>query len=393
MSEDTFVIVGAGLAGAKAAETLREDGFGGRVVLVGEERELPYERPPLSKQYLSGEAERDGAHVHPRAFYDEQRIELVAGVAATELDTVEHRLGLSDGRTLTYDRLLIATGATPRRPPIDGIDHARTLRTLPDSDALLAAFKDGDSVAVIGAGWIGCEVAAAARGHGCEVALIEQADTPLEAVLGSELGGLFADLHREHGVNLRTGTGVAAIHSGGVRLTDGTEIAADTVVVGVGVAPDTRLATAAGLEIDNGILVDEHLRTSAADVFAAGDVANAVHPHYGHRVRVEHWANALNQGPAAARAMLGGGEPYAKLPYFFSDQYDLGMEYIGLHASTDRLVIRRADDELALRALWLDGDNRVTAGMHVNEWDTIEAIERMIEGREPVEPEAALVST
>jgi 3-phenylpropionate/trans-cinnamate dioxygenase ferredoxin reductase subunit len=382
MSEETFVIVGAGLAGAKAAETLREDGFGGRVVLVGEEQELPYERPPLSKQYLAGEAERDVAHVHPREFYAEQRIELRAGVAATALDTAAHRLALADGRTLSYDRLLIATGATPRRPPIDGIERARTLRTLPDADALRAAFGTGGPVAVVGAGWIGCEVA-----------LIEQSATPLEAVLGTELGTLFADLHRSHGVDLRTGAGVAAIDADRVRLTDGSEIACETVVVGVGVQPDTRLATSAGLDIDNGILVDEHLRTSAADVFAAGDVANAVHPHYGRRVRVEHWANALNQGPAAARSMLGGGEPYAKLPYFFSDQYELGMEYIGLHGPADRLVIRRDGDDLALRALWLDAGNRVTAGLHVNEWDTNEAIERLIESGDAVEPEAALVST
>jgi 3-phenylpropionate/trans-cinnamate dioxygenase ferredoxin reductase component len=384
MNQETFVIVGAGLAGAKAAETLREDGFGGRVVLVGSEHELPYERPPLSKQYLAGEAERDSAHVHPREFYEEQRIELIAGVAATELDTAEHRVGLADGRTLAYERLLIATGATPRRPPIDGIDRALTLRTLPDADALRAAFGAGGTVAVIGAGWIGCEVAAAARAHGCEVALIERGATPLGAVLGSDLGTLFADLHRSHGVNLVTGAAVAAIEADRVRLADGTEIACDTVVVGVGVAPDTRLAIAAGLEIDNGILVDEHLRTSAADVFAAGDVANAVHPHYGRRVRVEHWANALNQGPAAARSMLGGEEAYAKLPYFFSDQYELGMEYIGLHSPTDRLVIRRAAGELALRALWLDAGDRVTAGMHINEWDTIEEIERLIESGDAV---------
>ncbi len=393
MSEETFVIVGAGLAGAKAAETLREDGFGGRVVLVGDEHELPYERPPLSKQYLAGEAERDGAHVHAREFYEEQRIELIAGVAATGLDTAGHRLALADGRGLSYDRLLIATGATPRRPPIDGIARARTLRTLPDADALLAAFGDGGSVAVIGAGWIGCEVAAAARAHGCEVALIEHAATPLAGVLGTQLGALFADLHRSHGVELLTGVGAAAIEADRVRLTDGAEIACDTVVVGVGVQPDTRLAAAAGLDVDNGILVDEHLRTSAADVFAAGDVANAVHPHYGRRVRVEHWANALNQGPAAARSMLGGGEAYAKLPYFFSDQYELGMEYVGLHDPADRIVIRRDTDDLALRALWLDAGNRVTAGMHVNEWDTIEAIERLIESGDAVEPEAALVST
>jgi 3-phenylpropionate/trans-cinnamate dioxygenase ferredoxin reductase subunit len=375
MSEETFVIVGAGLAGAKAAETLRDEEFEGRVVLIGEEAETPYERPPLSKQYLTGEAPRDGAYVHPREYYAEHRIDLLEGTA-TALDAVEHRVALADGRVLAYDRLLVATGASPRRPPIPGIERALTLRTLPDADALRAAFAAGGTVAVIGAGWIGCEVAAAARTLGCDVVLIERAETPLEAVLGRELGTLFADLHRENGVRLLLGAGVDAIEDGRVRLSDGSAVDYDTVVVGVGVAPNTALA--AGIAVDDGIVVDEYLRASAPDVFAAGDVASAFHPRFGRHVRVEHWANALHQGPAAALSMLDRGEPYARLPYFFSDQYTLGMEYVGLHAPTDRVVIDRPGEELKLRALWLDADDRVTAGMHVNDWDTIEEIEAEI---------------
>jgi 3-phenylpropionate/trans-cinnamate dioxygenase ferredoxin reductase subunit len=377
MSEETFVIIGAALAGAKAAETLREEGFGGRVLLVGDEPELPYERPPLSKQYLSGVAERDVAHVHPREFYAEHAIELVHAEAGA-VDPVEHRVALTDGRILNYDRLLLATGAVPRRPPIAGIERARTLRTLADADALRAAFAAGGTVAVIGAGWIGCEVAAAARAHGAEVVLIEQGSAPLQAILGAELGAVFADLHSSHGVRVLCGTGVAAIGDGLVRLADGAEIACDQVVVGVGVAPATELAIGAELEVDNGIVTDEYLRTSAPDVFAAGDVANAYHPRYGRHQRVEHWANALHQGPAAARSMLDRGEPYTRLPYFFSDQYELGMEYIGLHGPGDRVVVQRPGDELKLRAFWLDRDDRVTAGMHINDWGAIESIEQMI---------------
>jgi 3-phenylpropionate/trans-cinnamate dioxygenase ferredoxin reductase component len=383
MSEETFVIIGAALAGAKAAETLREEGFGGRVVLIGDEPELPYERPPLSKQYLAGAAERDGAHVHPRVFYDEQRIELVRATASA-VDVVEHRVALADGRVLSYDRLLLATGAVPRRPPIPGIERTHTLRTLADADTLLAVFARGGTVAVIGAGWIGCEVAAAARSHGAEVVLIEHAATPLHAVLGPDLGSLFADLHSSHGVRLLCGAAVAEIGETSVSLTDGTEVACDHVVVGVGVAPATGLAAAAELEVDDGIVTDEYLRTSAPAVFAAGDVARAFHPRYGRTIRVEHWANALHQGPAAARSMLDRGEPYTRLPYFFSDQYDLGMEYIGLHGPDDRLVVQRPTDELKLQAFWLGRDNRVTAGMHINDWGAIEALERTIGSGEPV---------
>jgi 3-phenylpropionate/trans-cinnamate dioxygenase ferredoxin reductase component len=386
---ETFVIVGGGLAGAKAAETLRADGFAGRLVLIAAEDELPYERPPLSKQYLLGSAPREEAQVHPREFYGEQEIELLTGVTATAVDATEHRVALADGRDLSYDRLLIATGAQPRRPPIPGIDlaHVHTLRTLPDSDTLRATFDRGGTVVVIGAGWIGCEVAAAARTLGAEVALVEQGATPLHAVLGPELGAWFGKVHDSHGVRVITGARVERIDDDAVHLAEGDPIECDAVIVGVGVAPDTALGEAAGLTIDDGILVDEHLRTSAPDVFAAGDVANAFHPLYGRHVRVEHWANALNQGPVAARSMLGRDQAYDRLPYFFTDQYDVGMEYIGLHSPDDTLVLRGSPDDAAFHAFWLDADRRVTAGMHINQWDTIESVENLIRAGAPVDPD------
>ena len=392
--EKTFLIVGAGLAGAKAAETLREEGFEGRIVLVGAEPEVPYERPPLSKKYLMGEAAREDAQVHPRAFYAEHDVELVSGALATGLDVDAHRVTLADSRDIAYDRLLIATGALPRRPPIEGIEleGVRLLRTLADADALRASITAGSRVVIVGAGWIGCEVAAAARTLEAEVTLVEHADVPLQGVLGRELGAMFAGVHREHGVELLTGAAVEAFEGDGrverVRLRDEKVLACDVVVVGVGVAPDTRLAATGGLELENGVVADDHLRASAPDVFVAGDVANAFHPRYDRHVRVEHWANALNQGVAAARSMLDRGEPYARLPYFFSDQYDVGMEYAGLHDTADRLVVRGSIESGSLHAYWLDSERHVTAGLHVNDWDGgIEPIKRLIETDAVVDPD------
>src|SRR5215216_4884781 len=381
------------MAGAKAAETLREEGFDGRVVLVGRERERPYERPPLSKGYLLGQSPFDDAHVHDEGFYPEKEIELLTGTAVTALDLAGHSVTLDDDRTPTYDRLLIATGAVPRRPAIEGtdLDGVLTLRTVADSDAIGVALERGGPIAVIGAGWIGCEVAAAARSRGADVTLIEYASQPLEGVLGTQLGGFFAGVHRQEGVELLTGARVEALEGSGrveaVRLADGTRIACEAVVIGIGVDPDTRLADAAGLDVDRGVLADEHLRTGDPDVFVAGDAANAYRPRYGRRVRVEHWANALEQGPAAARSMLGRGEPFDALPYFFTDQYDVGIEYVGLHAPADRLVLRGRPDERRLHAFWLGDDGRLTAGMHVNEWDSIDAIKQLVGDAAVVDPE------
>lgn len=389
-TDRTFVIAGAGLTGAKAAETLRAEGFDGRVVLVGSEHERPYERPPLSKEYLRGEAGREKVFVHEDGFYAEREIELRLGRAAVRLDASARELALDDGDRLRYDRLLLATGAEPRRLTIPGgeLDGVAYLRSVADADLLRERLAPGRAVVVIGAGWIGCEVAASARQRGCEVTIVEPASVPLERVLGAEVGGIYRDIHADHGVRMLLGTGVEAFEGGTaverVRTSDGRTLACDVVVVGVGVEPRAGLAAAAGLPVANGILVDEHLRTGAPEVFAAGDVANARHPFYAERIRVEHWANALEQGPVAARAMLGGTGVHDRLPYFFSDQYDVGMEYAGFARSWDRVVFRGDPASREFIAFWLLED-RVVAGMNVNVWDVTDPIQRLVRDRVAVD--------
>ena len=385
-----IVIVGAGLAGAKAAETLREEGFDGRLVLVGDEPERPYERPPLSKDYLRGESGRDVVYVHEAGFYDEGAIELRTGTRATAIDPAERTVTLAGGERLSWDRLLLAVGAEPRRLPVPGADLEGVLylRDLADCDRLRATLDAGGRLAVIGAGWIGSEVAASARQAGLEVTLLERLAVPLENVLGPTVGRLYADLHRERGVDLLTGVEVEALEGAGrverVRLVGGRTIDCTAVVVGVGVVPRTALAEAAGLAVDDGVLVDATLRASAPDVYAAGDVARAMHPFYRRHVRVEHWANALNQGPVAARNMLGPEEPYDRIPYFFSDQYEVGMEYSGLARGSDQVVLRGDPAARELIAFWI-ADGRVAAGMNVNVWDVTEPIQALIRSRAPVD--------
>lgn len=385
----TFVVVGAGLAGAKAAQALREEGFDGRVVLIGDESHRPYERPPLSKGYLQGSSERDTIYVHPAGWYAEHRVELRLDTAVVAIDRSAHEVVTGTGTRLRYDKLLLTTGARPRRLPVpgSGLDGVRHLRTLDDSDHLRSAFRPGAEVVIIGGGWIGLETAAAARTAGAEVTVLEQAGLPLLHVLGSRVGTVFADLHRDHGVDLRCGVRVAAIRPAGtdpstagvVQLADGTELAADVVVVGVGAAPNVELARSCGLDVDDGVLVDEHLVTSDDDILAAGDVANAHHPLLHRRLRVEHWANALHQPATAARTMLGATASYDRLPYFFTDQYELGMEYTG-HAdpgSLDDVVIRGDVGTRQFIAFWLTG-GRLTAAMNVNVWEVTEPIRELI---------------
>ncbi len=389
-SDRTFVIVGASLAGAKAAETLREEGYDGRVVLIGAEAERPYERPPLSKEYLRGEVGREKVYVHDEGFYAEHDVELRLGRTALRLDTGSRELALDDGERLRYDRLLLTTGAEPRRLPIPGgeLDGVLYLRSVEDSDALRGRLDRGGAVVVIGAGWIGAEVAASASQRGLDVTVIEPLSVPLERVLGREVGAIYRDIHADHGVRMLLETGVEAFEGDGaverVRIGDGRELQCDFVVVGVGVEPRVGLAADAGMGVDNGILVDEHLQTDAPGVFAAGDVANAHHPLYGERIRVEHWANALNQGPAAARAMLGGAAAYDLVPYFFSDQYDVGMEYAGFAREWDRVVFRGDPAAREFIAFWMAGD-RVLAGMNVNVWEVTDHIQRLIRQRVPVD--------
>jgi 3-phenylpropionate/trans-cinnamate dioxygenase ferredoxin reductase component len=378
----TFVIVGAGMAGGKAAETLREEGFDGRIVLLGAEPERPYERPPLSKDYLRGEAERGGVYLQEDAgWYEEHDVELRASATADSLDVGGRAVVLTDGERVSYDALLLATGAEPKRPPIPGVDldGVHVLRTFADSDTLRAVIDAGGRLVVVGAGWIGCEVAASARQKGMEVALVEPRSLPLEGVLGPELGAFYRDVHADHGVALHLGTGVEAIEGEGraerVRTSDGTVLEGDAVLLGVGVAPRTALAEGV-LDVDDGILVDASLRASADGVFAAGDVANHDHPLFG-RLRVEHWANALEQGPSAARAMLGQDAVYERVPYFFSDQYDVGMEYAGHSAPGDEVVLRGDPAAREFIAFWLR-DGRVAAGMNVNVWDVNEHIQELV---------------
>ena len=391
---DPFVIVGAGLAGAKAAETLREEGFEGSVVLVGDEPELPYERPPLSKDYLLGKAERESAAVHPGDWYAGHDVDLRTGVRAERLDPAAHRVHLSTGERLPYVGLLLATGSSARRLSVPGadLDGVHYLRTLADADRLKAELIGGGRrVVVVGAGWIGLEVTAAARAHGNQVTVVEPQPTPLHAVLGPLMGGVFARLHRDNGVDLLTDMTVRELRGSAGRaesvVTDGhAGLPADMVVVGIGAAPNTRLAAAAGLEVDNGVVVDEALRSPTPDVYAAGDVASSFSPLFGRYVRVEHWANALHGGPAAARSMLGQDVSYDRVPYFYTDQYDLGMEYSGLGAPGDRVVCRGNPDDGEFIAFWLAGDGRVTAGMNVNVWDVTAPIQALIRSRRVVSP-------
>jgi NADPH-dependent 2,4-dienoyl-CoA reductase/sulfur reductase-like enzyme len=377
----TFVIVGAGLAGAKAAETLRTEGYDGRVVLIGAESERPYERPPLSKGLLLGSAERESVYVHAADWYAEHNVELRTGTTVDAIDRDRQEVRTADGERLGYDKLLLATGARPRPLPVPGAGHGGVLylRTLADSDRIAAVATEGAHLVVIGAGWIGLEVAAAARQRGANVTVVESLDLPLQRVLGDEMAEVFAALHKAHGVDFRFRAQVTALGPDHVELADGTAITADAVLVAVGVSPDTTLADQSGLAVDNGVLVDASLRTEDPNIYAAGDLANVEHPLLGTRVRVEHWANALNAGPAAARAMLGQPVSYDRLPYFYTDQYDLGMEYSGWAPpdQVDRVVVRGDRDKGEFVAFWTH-EGRVLAGMNVNVWDVTDDIQKLV---------------
>jgi 3-phenylpropionate/trans-cinnamate dioxygenase ferredoxin reductase component len=394
MSTDAYVIVGASLAGAKAAETLREQGFDGPITLIGEETERPYERPPLSKDYLLGKADREVIYVHPESWYAEHCVDLRLGARVTGLDTAVHEVRLADGSRVGYAKLLLATGSSVRRLPVPGAeaDGVHYLRRAVDSDQIKAAFQTASRVAVIGAGWIGLETTAAGRAAGVEVTILEAAELPLLRVLGPEVAQVFADLHRDHGVDLRFGVQVDQItgsggRADGVRLADGSHVPADAVIVGVGITPNSQLAEEAGLEVGNGVVVDARLRSSDPDIYAAGDVANAYHPGLGRHIRVEHWANALHQPQTAARAMLGQDVAYDLVPYFYSDQYDLGMEYAGYvePGGYDQVVFRGDVPGREFIAFWLGG-GRVLAGMNVNIWDVNETIQAIVRGGRVVDP-------
>ncbi|MCV7064669.1 FAD-dependent oxidoreductase [Mycolicibacterium farcinogenes] len=394
-TSSTFAIVGGGLAGAKAAEALRDNDFDGHVVLFAAEDRLPYERPPLSKEYLAGKKTLDDFTVDPAAWYRDHNIELRLGTEVTGIDAAAHTVTLPDGTTVGYGKLLLATGSASRRPPIPGADAAGVhyLRTIDDAETLSAGLTPGSTLAIVGAGWIGLEVAAGARGRDVNVTVVETARLPLLAALGAEVGEVFAHLHREHGVDLRLEQSVQEITTDGgtatgLRLGDGSTVTADAVLVAVGAAPNIGLAERAGLAVgDGGVLVDASLRTSDPDIYAVGDIAAAQHPLFGGRIRTEHWANALKQPAVAVAGMLGRTAAYDELPYFFTDQYDLGMEYVGHAPQYQRVVFRGDVAGREFVAFWLDADNRVLAGMNVNIWDVLDDVKALIRSGQPVDPE------
>lgn len=386
-----FVVIGAGLAGAAAVETLREEGFDGRITVLGDEVHRPYERPPLSKGLLQGGAERESVFVHPEDWYAQHDVDLRLGTEVGAIDRAGHEVLTAAGERCAYDRLLIATGAAPRRleVPGAGLEGVHYLRTLEDSERIRAGFACVRRVVMIGAGWIGLETAAAARAAGLEVVLLEGAAMPLLRVLGETVAPMFADLHERNLVDLRCGVEVLALvgahgRVSGVRLGDGSVVGADMVVVGVGVRPRSELAAAAGLHANDGITVDAHLRTSDPDVFAAGDVANAYSPLLGRHLRVEHWANARWQGATAARSMLGHDVVHDRVPYFYSDQYDWAMEYTGHLGRANHVLVRQRRGEHGFIVFWLR-DGRVLAGMNVNVWDVAEPIAALVRSGRPVD--------
>jgi 3-phenylpropionate/trans-cinnamate dioxygenase ferredoxin reductase subunit len=398
-----FVIVGASLAGAKAAETLRKEGFEGSVALVGEEPERPYERPPLSKEYLRGEAGPEKLYVHADGFYEAQGIDLRLSSTVTSLDVGDQTVSLASGDRLGYDSLLLCTGARPRRLALPGAELPGVyyLRDMASSATLREAIKVAGRAVIVGGGWIGCEVAASARQLGAEVAIVEMAQLPLQKVLGPEMGQFYLDVHRDHGVEMHFGVApevvVGSASAEGVRLADGRIVPGGIVIVGIGAEPRAELAVQGGLETGNGVLTDEYLETSWPGVFAAGDVANSFHPLFGERVRLEHWSAARNQGPAAARNMLGLHEPYTRVPYFYSDQYDVGMEYSGHAPSWDEVIFRGDVEGREFIVFWVK-DGRVAAGMNVNIWDVsgeisdLVASRRLVDTKKLADPEVSLAS-
>jgi 3-phenylpropionate/trans-cinnamate dioxygenase ferredoxin reductase subunit len=389
----TFVIAGAGLAGAKAAEALRDKDFEGTIILVGSEAHLPYERPPLSKEFLAGKKELGDFTVQSADWYRDHDVDLRLGVTVESVDRAGHAVTLSDGRQEQYDKLLLATGSSSRRLPIPGADAkgVHYLRTVDDAASLLDAFGDGAKLAIVGAGWIGLEVAASARNRGTDVTVVETAELPLLAALGREAAEVFAKLHRDHGVELHVKSEVAEVttehgKATGLKLGDGSTVAADAVVVAVGAKPNVELAEQSGLATEaGGVLVDASLKSSDDDVYAVGDIAAAQHPLFGVRIRTEHWANALKQPAVAVAGMLGSPTSYDELPYFFTDQYDLGMEYVGHAPEYARTVFRGDVAGREFTMFWLDGDAHVLAGMNVNVWEGLDDIKALVRARKPVD--------
>ena len=387
MSMDSVVIVGGGLAGATAAEALRDEGFDGNIQIIGAEQHLPYLRPPLSKEYFTGKAERDTIFVHPAAWYAERNIDVELESPVSSLDVSAHIVTLTDDRALPFDRLLLATGSSARRSAARGADAAgiHYLRTVDDSESLRASLTKGrQKVVIVGAGWIGLEIASAARGYGNDVTIMGMETIPLEGPLGAEIGAVFQEVHEANGVRFLLPRSIREFevqmgHVTGVFTDAGELLPATVVVVGMGAIPNTQVAEQAGLAVDNGLLLDEHLAASLPDVFGAGDIANAYSPVIKRRMRNEHWANAIGTGKVAALSMLGADAVFDEIPYFYTDQFDLGMEYSGYPPLTVGATVVLRGDKAAREfvAFWV-ADGRVVAGMNLNVWDVNETVQKLI---------------
>jgi 3-phenylpropionate/trans-cinnamate dioxygenase ferredoxin reductase component len=393
VAERTIVIVGAGLGAARAAVNLRKEGFDGRIVMFADEAEPPYERPPLSKDYLRGTTGRDAVRVKAADAWAADGIELELETPVESIDLRARQVVTADGRRWGFWRSLLATGSEARTLPVPGADlpGVFTLRTFDQADAIRAAALAAGEVAVVGGGWIGAEVAASLRQLDVAVTMVMSGPLPLERVVGPEIGGVYRDLHLAHGVRIVPDARVEAIvgdgTATGIRLADGSMVAAPVIVTGVGARPRDGLARSAGLTVDDGVEVDELLRTSDPDVFAIGDVASAWHPLLKARVRVEHWDTARRHGIAVATSMLDRGTPYRKAPYFYSDQYDLDMEYVGHPTRWDKLVFRGVVGSGSFCAFWLDGA-RIVAGLNARVPGVSPAIAKLIEAETEVDPVA-----
>jgi 3-phenylpropionate/trans-cinnamate dioxygenase ferredoxin reductase subunit len=386
-----YVIVGANLAGGTAAITLREEGFDGEIVLIGAEPHPPYERPPLSKEYLRGVKPFEDALLKPSGFYEDNNIQTRLGRQVVRVDPSERTVDLEGGGRVPYDRLLVATGVRNRRLRIPGADleDVYNLRTIEDADRIRATSRSGNRAVLVGMGFIGSEVAASLRHRGVEVVVIEPFKAPLYRVLGEEIGRVFAALHRENGVQLFFEESVTAFEGTGrvqrVMTSDGRLIECDFVVTGVGVEPVTDLLVDSGVKIDNGIVVDEYCQTNVEGIYAAGDVANHFHPLFGRQVRVEHWQNAIHQGRAAARSMLGKREPYSDVHWFWSDQYDCNVQYAGFHTGWDELVVRGNLEERNAVVFYMQ-ERRIAAAVAFNRGRDLQRAMSLIRARVQVEP-------
>jgi 3-phenylpropionate/trans-cinnamate dioxygenase ferredoxin reductase subunit len=386
-----IAIVGASLAGASAAATLREEGFDGRVVLLGAEPQLPYDRPPLSKAYLRGGMPFEKTLLRPPEFYSERGIEMRLGTTVSRVDAEKRRLELQDGEPIEFDCVLVATGGRNRRFPIPGLDlpGVYDLRTVADADRIRQVIARGGRAVVVGLGFIGAEVAGSLRECGLEVVAIEPFKTPLFRALGEEIGRVVEGLHRDHGVDLILGDAVAAFEGSGrverVVTRSGRRVECDFAVFGLGIEPAADLVAGSGVRVDNGIVVDELCRTNVPGIFAAGDVANHYHPVCARPMRVEHWQNGVKQGAAAARSMLGRGKPYDEVHWFWSDQYDANIQYAGFHADWDAIVIRGSLTERKFLAFYLDR-GRVESVVAINQGRDLRRALPLIRARVPVDP-------